>query len=177
MKATVVIACLVATAGAAQAHTILYDTFNEADQADLFDCCSSVPIGGLKALRTHTSAAVPFTVTVKIKIVEIDIPLFHTQGDFDDMKLVIVGEHGNKHSFQITGLDSAGQCCAFKTVTARGVAVAPGVNYSIFVHGIMRTLGGWNLNTAGASGSYTTWDQNGEHQQNGTLPAMRIMGR
>jgi hypothetical protein len=25
---------------------VLYDTFNEGDQADLFDCCNSLAIGG-----------------------------------------------------------------------------------------------------------------------------------
>lgn len=169
---------LALVSSAAGAQTVLYDTFNEGDQANLFDCCSAAAVGGLGP-QGRALVSVPFTAPVKTHIVEIDLPLSHTDGDANMMQIVIVGEHGDKHSFRVSRLDDPGQCCAFKAAEAKGVAVAPGVNYSILVHGVKRTLGAWNLNSAGADGSYSVSNDSGATwtQVDGALPALRIIGR
>lgn len=169
--------CALALAGGASANaqTVLYDTFNEDDQSILYDCCNFAQINSLRP-NVPVKVQVPFTVPVKTHVVEIDLPLFRTT-EFGGMKVLFVGVHGIKHEFYATSFDEAGACCAFVAIGAKGVAVAPGVQYSLLIHGVNRMQGGWNLNTVGATGDYTQWDADGQHDVNGPLPAMRIIGR
>lgn len=169
-------ATLLAVGTAASAQTVLYDTFNEADQANLFDCCNALTIG---SLHGHDMARVklPFTVPVKTHIIEIDIPVSFVDGRRNGASINIGGDHGHKHTFDLNGLDAGGQCCAFRAVEAN-VAVAPGGHYTLQLKANMRSIDTWNLNSAGITGTYEVSNDNGETWTpvEGILPAVRIIG-
>jgi hypothetical protein len=167
MKQAIITASL-ALAGTAGAQTIIYDTFNENDQADLFDCCAYMSI------NPKTNIEVPFIAAVSGRVSEIDLALFHVAGTGDDAKVFIRGADGKLlHRFVLTGLGSEDQCCQFATVEADGPLLEGGQTYTLEVHGTLESKSGWNSNTAGISGVFY---RNGK-QGNGTLPAVRIIAK
>jgi hypothetical protein len=89
-------------------------------------------------------------------LIEIDVPLSRDMMGGDEMKIVLQGEHGTKHYFIARNMPASGQCRVFVALEAPGISVAPGVDYVLEVRGLRGTTGGWNLNTTGASGEYTT---------------------
>jgi hypothetical protein len=171
-------AALLAVGTAASGQTVLYDTFNEADQANLFDCCNALSFGGPHA-HERVLIAIPFTVPVKSHIIEIDIPLSHVDGDRTNVSVALSGDHGHKKTFHVTGLVPGGQCCTFVAIDGEGVAVAPGGHYRLKLRAAQQATDAWNLNSAGIIGSYQTSNDNGATWTpvEGTLPAVRIIGR
>lgn len=175
-----IFAALIAAAGAANAQTVIYDTFNENDQANLFDCCNALTIRGTTA--GHPKAAVQFWFTPQTtgRITEIDIPLSYTSGDPNEIEILFIGfPKGVKHTFRARNLPAPGQCCAFQALEAKGVPFQGGHQYRIMVEakGRVDTLGGWNLNSAGIVGDYSITDSgNGKWRDvNDVMPAIRII--
>jgi hypothetical protein len=172
---------LLAFAASAQAQdATLYDTFNDGDQGALFDCCNTLPLVGGHKDGDWLDVHLPITVPVRTKIREVDVALSYVSGHNEvDVMLVSVGRHHPfAYRFHATNVPSGGQCCVFQTgIPSGGGIFAHAGNYELWlrVHG--STLAGWNLNSAGLTGPYLTRDQDGWHEQNGTLPAVRILTR
>jgi hypothetical protein len=177
MRTTAAFAFLLALAGTSSAQdAILYDTFNENDPANLFDCCNSLPIAGRHA-GVYSSVGLTFTVPAKTKIREFDIPLSWMSGR-SKFIVKVSGPHINHHwEYLFTDVPPGGQCCVFMMTTGAIPVVAGTYTLRVVAWGAGSLIGGWNLNTAGATGDYITWDQDGKHEQNGVLPALRILTR
>jgi hypothetical protein len=164
----------------ASADTVLYDTFNEADQANLFDCCNSLPIVGNHAGADRASVAVPFTPEAFAKITEVDVAM-STAGPQFPLSIEIAGSSNGlpgtvKKFWNRTPL-AAGQCCEF-VVARPGQAVhaAAGGHYWIILEGKKHALAGWNLNSAGLFGPYAVKGEDGIWTMTeGPLPAVRIL--
>lgn len=171
--------------GSAQAQTVVYDTFNEADQANLFDCCNMLPIVGAHIKRVDKAVvAVPFTPAAFAKITEVDAALSRNDiGARDDLKIEIAGSSmgmPGKVKWQLTRVPPAGgQCCEYVVARpSQAVHAAPGGNYWIVLKAKGDSAGGWNLNSAGLSGPYAVQgEDNVWTMTEGPLPAVRIIAK
>jgi hypothetical protein len=165
---------------AAFADTAIYDTFNEGDQANLFDCCNVVPVDGANAVEPQ-SVAVPFVPEVFAKIRELDVAL----SAFDGNQMIVsitgssMGLPGRvKKSFP-RAAPAGGQCCAYiAMLPAQAVHAEAGGQYWIVVEGKKAAKGGWNLNSAGLSGPYAVKGADGVWTMTeGPLPAVRVISK
>jgi hypothetical protein len=186
MQKSCALAAVVLLAVSAHAQTILYDTFNEADQGDLFDCCRSLLVSGKKAPPGRGAVAVPFTPDGNARITEVDVALSDINGDGsgDRMRVEVAGNALGlpgrvKHSFLVTSPPPAGQCCRFISEEAKGIPIKAGGHYWIAIKPVgANTFGGWNLNTVGASGPYAIQiGAGGWTMTEGSLTAVRIIGK
>lgn len=180
MMKLAILATALLSAAAAQAQTVIYDTFNENDQANLFDCCNATPIQGRIDGSKKSEAYITFTPAADGRITEIDIPLGYTSG-VNEVWVELYGVNkGLKHSFRAMNLPGPGQCCAFQALEAKGILVQGGMPYRLRVDPRrFAIVGSWNLNTAGITGSYMVRDGDSKdwREVDGTLPAIRILGR
>jgi hypothetical protein len=180
MKQALLTAFLALAGTASAQDAILYDTFNENDQANLFDCCNTLPVAGGRGLGLLRKVGMDITVETKTKIREIDIPISYFSGR-NVFVLRITGPHMPKPAKMFGFYNSlpGGQCCVF-AATEGAFSVVPGT-YELTLGALVGTKppldGGWNLNTAGTTGDYFIIDQDGKHAQNGILPALRILTR
>jgi hypothetical protein len=185
MLKTAFAAALLSLAGTAGAQTVIYDTFNEADQANLFDCCNVLPVT-TKHSSAHQRAAVavPFTPAAKGHITEVDVAVSDLDGTGDRMKVHIMGSSEGlpgqvKHVFLIQPVPPGGQCCAFVALSASGVPVTAGGHYWIELEAVDHLNSGWNLNTAGLSGPYAIEGREGKgwSMTEGPVPAVRVIAK
>lgn len=172
---------LVALSTTAGAQTVIYDTFNEDDQANLFDCCNTLALPGRLAW-----VAVPFTAPANGRVIEIDLPL-SSSGMTTRFDVRLMGSSNGlpgrlKRKLNAEEVPPGGQCCSFVVVdvpqkSARG-RIHGGDIYWIEVNA-NTVPGGWNLNTLGLSGPYaTTKGKHGAWQAaQGALPAIRVIGQ
>jgi hypothetical protein len=181
---TFMLACLLSIAGTAGAQTTLYDTFNEADQADLFDCCNALPITA-KDTGVTSTVAIPFVPTGAAHIInlqEVDVALSYTSGKVNKMTVEIDGPtdpnghpHRIKTKLSATAILPGGQCCVFQALPANGLHLKSGSTYWVVVSTKGDTVGGWNLNSAGLKGLYQTWNGKRWSPVKGPLPAVRLI--
>jgi hypothetical protein len=155
-----IILAALAFAGAAQAQTVVYDTFNEADQANLFDCCNVLSLVGAHVKDVDKVAyAIPFSPEAYAKITEVDVALSgNTEGVDREIGISITGSTmglpGKVKKMWTRMALSPGQCCEYVAVTSgQATQAAAGGHYWIEIHAKSGSMGGWNLNTIGASGS------------------------
>jgi hypothetical protein len=186
MKTLFALACLLPLATTAGAQSALYDTFNEDDPGNLFDCCNALPVVGPKA-GAPMAIAVPFVPAGAQRILhltEIDVALSYTSGPSDELRVEIEGPtspDGHPHRVQrkarATGIPAGGQCCAFSALDAGGLHLKSGDTYWVVVSSTGASVGGWNLASTGASGRYMTWDGKSWSATSGPLPALRLLGQ
>jgi len=184
MRNTLIVGALIALAGAAQAQTVIYDTFNEADQANLFDCCSYVPINSATSQAgTLAIAAVPFIAAADGKIGEVDVALSAIDDSFNAGVEVQVmnGEvtpSMRKQRFYNASLPAFGQCCAFVSDLAdKGVKIKAGHRYWIMVKALGNVEAAWNVNSMALSGPYAVKVGAARNWTitEGPLPAVRVI--
>lgn len=180
MLKTCILGVLLALSGAANAGTVIYDNFN-ADEENVFDCCHKLVIAGGQT-NAKSTVAVPFTPEVDGRVTGVEVPLSFIGGGYNELLVKVVGsENGNpgrtKHLFRAQDLPGPGQCCVFQSLEASGVLVQGGGHYWIEVVAQHDNMGGWNLNTTGASGAYKAWDGHAWVPVSDTLPALRITVR
>lgn len=175
------IAAALAFAGAANAQTVIYDTFNEDDQANLFDPVNTVPISAGRKVGTKDTPWIYFTVPTKTHITEIDVALSYASGA-DQFEVEVIGQHSIKHRFVLRDVPAGGQCCTFQAMTAPGIPVVPGIEYALHVRAQHDAVGGWNLNSAGVLGTYYVFHGHGKHNHtdefdDSPMPAVRIIAQ
>jgi hypothetical protein len=174
-----IILAALAFAGAAQAQTVVYDTFNEADQANLFDCCNALTIAGVhRKDAPRSSVAIPFTPEAFAKITEVDVAL-----SGGTLKVEIAGSTmglpGRVKKSWAVDAPAAGQCCTYiAKLPGNPVHAGAGGQYWIVLKAVHYDLGGWNLNTIGASGPYAVRGDDGVWTMTeGPLPAVRVIAK
>jgi len=168
--------------GSAQAQTVVYDTFNEAQPEILFDCCNALTITGPHTEAKRNAVAVPFTPEAFSKIREVDIAL-STFAPVSKLKISINGSEnglpGREKKAWSRNPSPAGQCCQYVVATVgQAVHAAAGGHYWIIVEGQDDAQGGWNLNSMGTSGPYAVRQKDGAWTMTeGPLPAVRIIAK
>lgn len=170
-------------AGATQAQTTVFTTLNDADEANLFDCCNSLPILGRHTGSGKEAVAIPFTPAADARINQVDLALSATSGG----NAVVVTIRGStmglpgrvKHHLYANDIPAGGQCCTLQTVTALGVPVKAGGHYWISVKANDPDfVGGWNLNSMSLAGDYAVENASGGWTMtNGQLPAVRVLAQ
>jgi hypothetical protein len=179
---------LFALACSAHAQSIYYDTFNENDQASLFDCCNTLNVSGKDSPPGRGAVAIPFHYDGgPTQLVEIDVALSDLNGDQSGDRFRLEVMQGGddlpgvtRHKFLLVSPPAGGQCCRFISQEVHGVHMkyrhrASDVWWVAILPVGPAVFGGWNLNTMGASGPYAI--QRGpevwEHAE-GPLPAIRV---
>jgi hypothetical protein len=185
--ALILAAAVAACASTAHAQTILYDTFNEADQANLFDTGNVATAWARNGMGDGTRAylAVPFVPPVDGRITEVDLPLYTiTDPGNDGLWIEVKGSSLTlpgrlKHEYYLQGAPAAGEpCCTFVSEVATGIPVHAGHQYWVEVKPLGHAQIGWALNTLGLAGAYAVKDKDWTRTDGTTLlPAMRVIGQ
>jgi hypothetical protein len=178
---------LLALACSAHGQTVAFDTFNEDDPANLFDCCNTLLISGKSSPPGRGAVAIPVYSGGPTQLVEIDVALSDENGDASGDRFrveVMTGDSllpwGPIDKFTLISPPAGGQCCRFVSEEVKGVHLrrrnGEGLVYWIAILPVgPAVFGGWNLNTIGRQGSYAI--QVGPSSwlpMEGTLPAIRV---
>lgn len=171
---------LMALAGSAHAQTVIYDTFNENDQADLFDCCHGLAVQG-PGTGSEQYVAIPFTPPDDGRLSSVDLALAHQSGS---PKTLIFGVYADKNGrpkdmlleAAVTPPRHFDQCCRFVSVSGQELALIGGRQYWIVMEARKSAVGEWNDNAYGAMGGVAsrTEGSGGWQVTDATLPAARI---
>jgi hypothetical protein len=173
-----------ALCASAQAQTVVYDTFNEADQQNLFDCCNSLAITAHRVDMDKVSVAIPFTPAAFAKIIEVDLPLVSRDiTKWAYMRVEIAGSTnglpGKAKKVWHRLASPVQQCCEYLAFRpGQAIHAEPVGQYWVIVGAQHHDQGGWDLNTAGYSGPYAVQGEDGVWTMTeGPLPAVRIIAK
>jgi hypothetical protein len=187
MKTTAALASLLALAGTANAQTALYDTFNEAEQSNLFDCCNYAVFYGSKVEGRVQDLAVPFTPQADGWITEIDFAFDELRSGGRlamSLRRDAAGLPGETmHSWIRAKSAQTDTCCAYRDLWGGNrsksiyLPVQAGSTYWFVLRRRGGGEGGWNFNSIGASGPYAIYANGAWSMTEGQLPAVRLYWR
>jgi hypothetical protein len=177
-------ALLLALGMSAQAQVTFYDTFNEADQNNIFDCCNTWQVSARKSEDVHTSIGMQFTSLASGQVNNLSLALSQVSPAGVLLAQIRLDENGLPGKalrwFHFYSVPQGGQCCIYQSDNIRHfdkwVPLTAGTTYWVTVTARGEEVGGWNYNSLGLSGTMAT-SQGGVWQvSQGTIAAFRLSG-